>query len=126
MKSGQSSNIIPDYGVLVVNIRGEIAPFEDSLKQISSKRQVEIKVTDQGYRPPRDCLPKTWEYIELLGAPSEPSFGVSDSNYLEAVGLPTLDGLGPTGIQLHSQNEHLVISSLEKRLDQIKQLIEKL
>jgi len=120
MKGGVSANVIPDKAVLVVNIRGEPEPFEEQLEAISQKRGVRFVVTQKNNRPPRHCLPKTLQYIELLGLPSEPSFGVSDSNLLEAVGLPTLDGLGPTGFNLHSKEERLFIPSLLPRLEVLK------
>jgi len=121
MRGGVAANVIPDKAVLVVNIRGEIANDWKAIEEIEKKREVQLKITEKSNRPPRHCLPQTKKYLELLGLPAEHSFGVSDSNLLEAVGLPTLDGLGPTGIHLHSPHEHLVISSLDPRLEKLKQ-----
>ena len=126
MRAGISANVIPDKAVLVVNIRGEIEPFGNRLEEIGKRREIRFQVTESSYRPPRNCLPETLKYIELLGLPADPSFGVSDSNLLEAAGLPTLDGLGPTGFNLHSTNEHLLISSIQPRLDKLKQFLQKI
>jgi glutamate carboxypeptidase len=41
--------------------------------------------------------------------------GGSDGNFTAAMGIPTLDGLGPQGDGLHAIHEHLVISSLAQR-----------
>lgn len=41
--------------------------------------------------------------------------GGSDGNFTGALGVPTLDGLGPTGGGLHTQNEHVDASSLLPR-----------
>ncbi len=125
MKGGVSANVIPDKAVLVVNIRGKIEPFEEKLEAISQKRGVRFVVTQKNNRPPRHCLPGTLKFMEMLGLPSEPSFGVSDSNLLEAVNLPTLDGLGPTGFNLHSKEERLLISSLSPRFEALKNFLKK-
>jgi glutamate carboxypeptidase len=47
--------------------------------------------------------------------PGETSGGGSDGNFTGAMGIPTLDGLGPRGDLLHTQGEHIVIDSLAER-----------
>jgi glutamate carboxypeptidase len=41
--------------------------------------------------------------------------GASDGNLTAALGIPTLDGLGPVGDGAHAVHEHVVISSLAER-----------
>jgi glutamate carboxypeptidase len=41
--------------------------------------------------------------------------GGSDGNFTGALGVPTLDGLGPAGAGLHTQDEHVLIDSLIPR-----------
>jgi glutamate carboxypeptidase len=43
------------------------------------------------------------------------SGGGSDGNVTAAMGVPTLDGLGPAGDGLHALHEHVVINSLPQR-----------
>ena len=43
------------------------------------------------------------------------SGGGSDGNFTAALGIPTLDGLGPAGHGAHTLDEHILISSLEPR-----------
>jgi glutamate carboxypeptidase len=43
------------------------------------------------------------------------SGGGSDGNYTAALGIPTLDGLGPAGEGAHAEDEHVVLSSLPER-----------
>jgi glutamate carboxypeptidase len=126
---GEAANMIPEKAVLVVNVRTatEKVNFQFILDDVSGKRGVSFNIIqEEGWRPPRNLLPKTQEYIELLGIRPEPSFGVSDSNILEAVGLPTLDGLGPTGFNLHTQDESLLISSLAPRFEKLKSFLSSL
>ena len=47
--------------------------------------------------------------------PGEASGGGSDGNFTGALGIPTLDGLGPRGDFLHTRDEHIVIESLAER-----------
>lgn len=50
--------------------------------------------------------------FELTG---EASGGGSDGNFTGALGIPTLDGLGPRGDALHTLQEHIVVESLTER-----------
>jgi len=50
--------------------------------------------------------------IDLAG---EASGGGSDGNFTGAMGIPTLDGLGPRGDFLHTLQEHIVVESLAER-----------
>jgi glutamate carboxypeptidase len=41
--------------------------------------------------------------------------GGSDANFTGAMGIATLDGLGPRGADPHTLNEHIVVESLAER-----------
>ncbi|MGI6662445.1 MAG: M20/M25/M40 family metallo-hydrolase [Bacillota bacterium] len=41
--------------------------------------------------------------------------GGSDGNFTSALGIPTLDGLGPVGDDAHSPGEYVLLSSLPER-----------
>src|ERR687897_339414 len=41
--------------------------------------------------------------------------GGSDGNFTAALGLPTLDGLGPEGEGAHAAHEHVLVESLPRR-----------
>ncbi|MFP4082844.1 MAG: M20 family metallopeptidase [Candidatus Aminicenantes bacterium] len=49
--------------------------------------------------------------------------GSSDASFASSVGIPTLDGLGPEGKGIHSENEQLVLSSLIERTALLTQLL---
>jgi len=42
--------------------------------------------------------------------------GGSDANFTAALGIPTLDGLGADGDGAHSLHEHILVSTLSRRL----------
>jgi glutamate carboxypeptidase len=52
--------------------------------------------------------------------------GGSDGNYTAALGIPTLDGLGPDGGGAHADSEHLLVDSWLQRTELLRRLIETL
>lgn len=75
-------------------------------------------------RPPmehNDLMKATFAQCQALGASvgvtvrEDGSGGGSDGNITAAMGIPTLDGMGPQGDGLHALHEHVVISSLPTR-----------
>ena len=60
--------------------------------------------------------------FELVG---EKTGGGSDGNFI-ADRIPTLDGLGPDGDDVHTLNEHIFVSSLKPRMLLLKRLMETL
>jgi glutamate carboxypeptidase len=49
--------------------------------------------------------------------------GGSDANLTAALGIPTLDGLGPIGAGFHGVDEWLDIASIEPRIRLLKRII---
>jgi glutamate carboxypeptidase len=58
--------------------------------------------------------------------PETSTGGGSDGNYTAALGVPTLDGLGPDGGGAHADSEHLLIESWLRRTRLLRLLIEAL
>lgn len=58
-------------------------------------------------------IPVTWQAVG----------GGSDANHTAALGIPTLDGLGPIGAGFHSADEWLDIASIEPRIRLLKRII---
>ena len=52
--------------------------------------------------------------------------GASDGNFTAALGVPTLDGLGPDGGGAHADSEHLLVGSWLQRTELLRLLIEAL
>jgi glutamate carboxypeptidase len=50
--------------------------------------------------------------------------GGSDGNFTAALGVPTLDGLGPDGGGAHADSEHLLLESWLQRTELLRLLIE--
>ncbi len=86
-------------------------------------------------RPPMERSPGVVRLAQLaqrlagdLGFPlSETSTGGgSDGNFTAAIGVPTLDGLGPDGGGAHADSEHLLVESWLERTELLRLLIEAL
>ncbi len=76
-------------------------------------------------RPPMEALAGTMELFGRarrigaeLGLDLAPGRvgGGSDGNFTAALGVPTLDGLGPLGFEDHQRTEHIVASEIPRRL----------
>ncbi|GGF70637.1 carboxypeptidase [Azorhizobium oxalatiphilum] len=50
-----------------------------------------------------------------LDLPHRSSPGGSDGNFTGALGIPTLDSLGPSGKDYHTLNEHIIVHTLAER-----------
>jgi glutamate carboxypeptidase len=49
--------------------------------------------------------------------------GGSDGNFTAAIGVPTLDGLGPEGEGAHAAHEHVVTESFPRRAALVAELL---
>jgi glutamate carboxypeptidase len=49
--------------------------------------------------------------------------GASDGNFTAALGVPTLDGLGPVGGGAHARSEHVVVDEMPRRADMVARLV---
>jgi glutamate carboxypeptidase len=58
--------------------------------------------------------------------PESSTGGASDGNFTAALGVPTLDGLGPDGGGAHADSEHLLIGSWLRRTELLCRLLETL
>jgi glutamate carboxypeptidase len=48
--------------------------------------------------------------------------GGSDGNFTAALGIPTLDGLGPVGGGAHARDEHVVVAEMPRRAEMVARL----
>ncbi len=49
--------------------------------------------------------------------------GASDGNFTGALGVPTLDGLGPVGGGAHARDEHVIVEEMPKRAEMVARLV---
>ncbi|MBX3081189.1 MAG: M20 family metallopeptidase [Anaerolineae bacterium] len=126
---GTAFNVIPAEATAQVDVRFKTKAEAD---RVNSAMQAltpvlagaQISVSQSNARPPmeRDAtMDRSYNQAKQLAAklgfdlPEEGSGGGSDGNITAAIGVPTLDGLGPMGEGAHAAHEQVVISTIPFR-----------
>lgn len=142
IRGGTSVNTISPhaYGALDVRVETpeQAEEIDRKIREICATPDVEgtsIELTGKMRRPPlilsdasRELLAVVQEAGRELGVEITDikSGGGSDGNLTAAVGVATIDGLGPVGAHAHSAEEYLEIDSLVERTLLIAKVIQKL
>ncbi|ARK29259.1 M20 family metallopeptidase [Halalkalibacter krulwichiae] len=111
---------------------------EHKIEEVCSSSDVkgtEIELTGDMRRPPMlkdEKIESLFHIIKEVGAElgieikDTKTGGGSDASFTSAMGIPTVDGLGPIGGNAHSDREYLEISSLTERTLLLAKVIERL
>lgn len=131
IRGGSRPNIVPDSADAEIDVR-----LADTASEIAVDKAMHaiIAATDVpgtaataelfAHRPPLTEAPSLApvlrvyaETAERLGIEWRTSWtgGGSDGNFTAALGVPTLDGLGPVGGGYHTEHEFIHVSSLPQR-----------
>lgn len=131
MRGGMGPNSIAPDASLGVDVRFNRPRDEqkifDEIKRISSENNIrgtssEIRISSS--RPPmapnagiESLYSLVLENSRRYGLPlgRETRGGVSDANFIAALGVPVLDGLGPCGDLDHSENEYIIKKTMIER-----------
>jgi glutamate carboxypeptidase len=129
--SGSRPNVVPDLAVAEVDLRARTQLGMDRLLQEAEAalaRAVDPDITytwtPVQFRPPWERNERTARLITLAeSVASQLGFalaaaatgGTSDGNFTAAIGVPTLDGLGPVGGLDHSPFEYIDVTSIVPR-----------
>lgn len=138
VQGGTRSNVVPAEAAAEVDVR--VTSMEEAervtkmIKGLSPElpnARLEIRGSIQ--RPPMERTEETVRLFELarkiaagLGVDLKEGStgGASDGNFTSALGIPTLDGLGPVGGGAHAVDEWVDIQSLPQRAALLAELIE--
>lgn len=138
IQGGTMSNVVAAEARAEIDIRfwtneqqQKIATALENLKPVLSGAEIELigKVN----RPPLEHSEKIAELFKHAQKLSlELGFelqegktgGGSDGNFIAALGVPVLDGLGPDGDGAHAEYEHVLIENLAPRAALITRLLE--
>ncbi|MGB4134938.1 MAG: M20/M25/M40 family metallo-hydrolase [Microbacterium sp.] len=127
---GTRANVIPEHAEAEIGLRFLDAETERSvLDRIRSAQPVrdgaEVRTAILSSRPAwagSDADAALLQRIRVAGAAlgqridARPAMGAGDENLLGAAGVPTVDGLGPSGGGAHALSEHISIRSLAERI----------
>lgn len=129
VRAGTRRNVVAEEAVLGIDLRvktqeaaNSVVPKIQGLKPIDPR--VSVSVTGELNRPPMERNEKNLALFRLartigenmgIALTESGTGGGSDGNFTSALGVPTLDGLGPVGDDAHSQGEYVLLSSLPER-----------
>ncbi|HMT07873.1 MAG TPA: M20 family metallopeptidase [Pyrinomonadaceae bacterium] len=128
-KGGTTSNVIPEHSSCEVDVRfSSSAEGERVDREIRGVEPVDPRVSlsiEGGInRPPMERTPKVVEMFESARTIAA-SFGytldetqvggASDGNFVAALGVPVIDGLGIAGNGAHMLTEHVLVDDTAKR-----------
>ncbi len=137
---GTASNVVPAEAWAEIDVRftttDEARRIDQAIRALEPALPgAQISIEGGINRPPferTDEVVRLYNHARLLA--SEIGFelgeggagGASDGNFTAALGVPTLDGLGPLGGRPHSTEEFIVISDLTRRVALYGRLLETL
>jgi len=136
--SGTTTNVVPEQATLSVDFRlWSEAEGQRVLAGLNAYRPANgrVAVTIEGgvNRPPMEATEaslalyrRAAALAQTLGFPL-PGIrvgGASDGNLTASAGVPTLDGLGPSGAGAHARTEHLLVDDLPRRAALLAALLE--
>jgi glutamate carboxypeptidase len=129
IQGGTTSNVIPEHAEATIDVRfslmSEADRIERSIRQLSPfDERVSLQIEGGINRPPlerSDAVVELYNKAKALAASfgydlGETSVGgASDGNFVAAMGVPVLDGLGITGDGAHTLNEHILVDDIADR-----------
>ncbi len=128
IQGGTKHNVVPEECQLTINVRvryrSEATRVLEGLQEISQESHRDdalLYLTGDFKRPPMEHDQTMTETVKTLRelAPfpihEYSKGGGSDGNFTAALGVPTLDGLGPTGGGAHSDDERVYLPSMPRR-----------
>lgn len=137
IKGGTTTNVIPEHAVCSVDVRfssmAEAERIDSVIRDLSPfDGRVSLEISGGINRPPMERNDAVIGLFEKARGLAE-SFGynlgetqvggASDGNFVAALGVPVLDGLGITGDGAHTLLEHILLSDIVRRTTLVSLLL---
>ncbi|MHB1629506.1 MAG: M20 family metallopeptidase [Bacilli bacterium] len=137
IRGGTRPNVKAEFAEGDIDVRFETMAQAAQVSQALLNRapclpRARVSVEGGINRPPFERSPAVAELYEAARKIAERhgyelsegrSGGGSDGNFAAALGIPTLDGLGPLGDGAHARSEHVVLANLPVRAALIAELV---
>jgi len=137
IRGGTTTNVIPEHAECTVDVRfssmDEASRIEKAVFNLKPfDDRVTLEVLGGVNRPPMERTPavaELFEKVKSIGASFDYEVGetqvggASDGNFIAALGVPVLDGLGIAGDGAHRLDEHILIDDIAKRATLITSLL---
>jgi glutamate carboxypeptidase len=131
IQGGTTPNVVPAHASAEIDVRVATASEEARIARAFASLQpfnpaIRLVITGSFNRPPMERtegVSLLFEQARQIYRSSDSgreltegaSGGGSDGNFTAALGVPTLDGLGPRGGGAHADDEHIILSSIPER-----------
>ncbi|PYS86450.1 MAG: carboxypeptidase [Acidobacteria bacterium] len=134
---GTTTNVIPEFAQCTVDVRfSSLNEAERVYEEIYALKpfdeRVTLEILGSVNRPPLERTPAVISLFEKARNAAA-SFGydlgetqvggASDGNFVAALGVPVLDGLGIKGDGAHTLQEHILVSDIAKRATLVTSLL---
>jgi glutamate carboxypeptidase len=137
MRGGTTSNVIPEHAECTVDVRftsaSEAERLEKQMMGIHSfDDRVKVLITGGINRPPlerTEAVASLFERANRIATEFGYELGetqvggASDGNFVAALGVPVLDGLGIAGDGAHRLDEHILVDDVAKRATLVTSLL---
>ncbi len=142
--AGSAQNVVPEQASLTIDVRAatlvELTRVDTAVRDLAARgpqavEDVEVALTGGVNRPPlepggsSDLVGLCQGHARRLGLPVPDTAtvgGASDGNFTSALGIPTLDGLGPSGDGAHAEHEWVSVEAMGDRSQLVTALLESL
>lgn len=129
LEGGTRPNVVAEQATAVIDVRvasvADARRIEDAIRSLQPRdARVRLEISGGVERPPlerTDGVARLFERARAVAAELGRTLeeggtgGGSDGNFTAALGVPTLDGLGPMGDGAHALHEHIVLQDLPWR-----------
>ncbi len=137
-KGGTTTNVIPEHADCSVDVRfskmEEVARIEAAIQELQPvDERVSLEILGGINRPPMERTEAVVALFEKARDLAD-SFGyelgetqvggASDGNFVAALGITVLDGLGISGDGAHTLHEHILVSDIAERATLVTLLLE--
>ncbi|MGH2678509.1 MAG: M20/M25/M40 family metallo-hydrolase, partial [Actinomycetota bacterium] len=129
---GSAANVVPERAWCTVDVRmwtdeeaDRLAGAFGELRPVTPGARVQV--TGGMNRGPleREAAEELYARLGRLGydVGAAEVGGASDGNLTAALGVPTLDGLGPVGGGAHARHEHVLVEEMPRRAEMVARLL---
>ncbi|GAA3721838.1 M20 family metallopeptidase [Salinicoccus jeotgali] len=131
IEGGTSVNTVAPIAKAGIDVRistqEQAAEIDEKIQKVCNESTVtgaELTLTGGINRPPMEFASSVGELVDIVLKEAESlgieidhiaSGGGSDASFTAAMGIPTIDGMGPVGGKQHTEREYLVIDTLMER-----------